>query len=93
MSRPNSELVSSVEMLQKRANMLRRGVELVDTQWDEIIQAMIDAAVKKKSVMAATWLRDTFIGKPTETIKHEADNDGDERFSGFMVVPVNAKKD
>lgn len=78
MGRPKSELVNDVETIKRKAHMLRRGLDLVDDEWDDIIRAMIDVAKKKKSVMAATWLRDTFIGKPREQV--ELSNEGGKVF-------------
>ena len=89
MARPKTEFARDVKQLQKQANMIKRGTEMLDERWDEVVNAMLDTAIKKKSVMAATWLRDTFIGKPTEKIQHTSDSDsGDDKFSGFMVVPL-----
>ena len=89
MARPKTEFAKDVEQLKKQANMIKRGTEMLEERWEDVVNAMLDVAIKKKSVMAATWLRDTFIGKPTEKIQHTGDNDsGDDRFSGFMVMPL-----
>lgn len=69
MARPKSACSDDIATIHKRANMLRRGAEILDERWDEVVDAMIDCATKKKSVMAATWLRDTFIGKPKEQVE------------------------
>lgn len=75
MARPKTEYYKDIRTLQKQANMLKRGTEMLDERWDEIVNSMIDFAVKKKSVTAAAWLRDTFIGKPIEQVKVDAENE------------------
>lgn len=75
MARPKTEYYKDIRILQKQANMLKRGAEMLDDRWDEIVNSMIDFAVKKRSVTAATWLRDTFIGKPIEQVKVDAENE------------------
>lgn len=75
-----------VETLKRKARMLRRGTELVDDSWDEIIKAMIKCAIKKQSVPAAIFLRDTFHGKPKERQELEVKNDESGSFN-FTVIP------
>lgn len=74
MARPKTEYAKDVEILKKQARMIKQGTEMLEERWPEVINAMLDVAIKKKSVMAATWLRDTFIGKPVDVVVQKEDN-------------------
>lgn len=91
MARPKTEYHNDVESLQKQARMIKQGREILEGRWHEVVSAMIDCAVKKKSPTAAAWLRDTFIGKPQEVQKIEVDS-GEEGFT-FNIVSTGVKND
>lgn len=91
MARPKTEHFKDVRTLQKQANMLKRGAEMLDERWEEVVNAMIDTAVKKKSVNAATWLRDTFIGKPVDQVKLDT-TEGTEGSNKFFGLAYNMDK-
>lgn len=52
----------------QKARMMMNGLSIVESEWEEIIRAMCDCA-KSGSVSAANFLRDTFIGKPKESVE------------------------
>ena len=69
--RPKTAHLETVDKHQKTQAMITQGTEQLALSWPELVEALIKQA-KKGNVPAATWLRDTFIGKPTENIKHDA---------------------
>jgi hypothetical protein len=72
--------LETANKLQKTQQMMTEGTEFLSTVWGEVIQSMAKQAIRG-SVPAAQWLRDTFIGRPSETIKHEATEEAKQALS------------
>jgi hypothetical protein len=69
--RPKTAHLETVGKHQKTQQMITEGTNQLALSWPDIIDSLIKQAVRG-NVPAATWLRDTFIGKPSETINHNA---------------------
>jgi hypothetical protein len=69
--RPKTAHLETAEKHQITQQMMTKGTQALAIDWVEIVGSLIKQA-KKGNVPAATWLRDTFIGKPSETINHNA---------------------
>jgi hypothetical protein len=52
----------------QKARMMMRGLEICEQEWEEIVLAMCKCA-QQGSVPAATFLRNTFLGKPKESVE------------------------
>jgi hypothetical protein len=69
--RPKTAHLDTAGKIEKTQQMMTQGTNQLALSWPEVVDSLIKQA-KKGNVPAATWLRDTFIGKPSETINHNA---------------------
>jgi hypothetical protein len=69
--RPKTAHLETAQKHQKTQQMITDGTNQLALSWSEVVESLIKQA-KKGNVPAAVWLRDTFIGKPSETINHNA---------------------
>lgn len=58
------------DQLLAKKKMYDEGSQIVSDKWSDIIEAMASSAIAG-NVQAAAFLRDTFIGKPKESIQHD----------------------
>lgn len=72
--RPKTAHLDTAKKLRASQAMIEQGGEILSENWDSVVRAMVRQA-QKGNVPAASWLRDTFIGKPKEVISHEVDED------------------
>lgn len=72
--RPKTAFKEDFDNLLAKKKMHDQGVQIVSETWEEIIHAMAHHAIRG-NVQAAIFLRDTFIGKPKETIDHGTTSD------------------
>lgn len=68
--RPKTAFKEGFDQLVAKKNMYDRGLQIVNQSWDSIIEAMADQAIEGNH-NAAIFLRDTFLGKPKETVEHD----------------------
>jgi hypothetical protein len=71
-----------------KKKMHDEGVQIVADKWADIIEAMANIAIKG-NVQAAVFLRDTFIGKPKETISHDISEDAKQGLT--LAYSIKAK--
>lgn len=71
-----------------KKKMFDQGLQITSGKWAEIIEAMAFFAIKG-NVQAAVFLRDTFHGKPKETIQHDVTDDTKEGLR--LAYSINAK--
>jgi len=67
--RPKTAYKENFDQLMAKKRMHDEGTQIVSEKWADIIEAMANIAIKG-NVEAAKFLRDTFIGKPKETVDH-----------------------
>ena len=68
--RPKTLFKDDFDNLLEKKKMYDIGLQITSSRWDDIIQSMADQAIAG-NVQAAVFLRDTFQGKPKETLEHE----------------------
>lgn len=87
--RPKTAHLETVDRHKKTQSMILSGTMQLELSWPELVDSMIKQA-KKGNVTAATWLRDTFIGKPTESISHSTDIDSNDKLVLAYAVKSQA---
>ena len=73
--RPKSAFKQEFDELIHKKKMHETGIKILGESWDSIVRAMVNHAVRG-NVQAAVFLRDTFLGKPKETMSHEVADKG-----------------
>lgn len=68
--RPKTAFRDSFDALLAKKEMFDKGLQITADKWADIIEAMANQAIDGNH-NAAIFLRDTFIGKPKETISHD----------------------
>jgi hypothetical protein len=89
--RPKTAHLDTAERLQKTQKMMVDGTEFLASVWGEVVQSMY-AQAKRGNVPAATWLRDTFIGKPSETINHAGKIESENQLILSYSLPEKQKE-
>jgi len=75
--RPKSAFKNDFDQLQAKKQMFDEGLQVYKENYEEIIRAMCGQAIKG-NVPAAVYLRDSFLGKPKETISHDVTDEAKE---------------
>jgi translation elongation factor EF-Ts len=73
--KPKSLYKNEFDDLIRKKKMHEQGLAILGESWDSIVRSMVNHAVRG-NVQAAVFLRDTFIGKPKETISHDLADKG-----------------
>jgi hypothetical protein len=73
--RPKAAFKESFDELMHKKKMHETGLVIVSESWESIVRGMVNHAVRG-NVQAAIFLRDTFVGKPKETISHDVSDKG-----------------
>lgn len=68
--RPKTAFKLDFDQLLAKKKMHDEGSQIVADKWSDIIEAMANSAIAG-NVQAAVFLRDTFVGKPKETMQHD----------------------
>lgn len=87
--RPKTLFKEDFDNLVEKKKMYDLGLQITSTKWDEIIQAMADHAIAG-NVQAANFLRDTFLGKPKETVQHDVTDEAKEGLR--LAYSINGTK-
>jgi hypothetical protein len=72
--RPKTAYKEDFDQLMAKKKMFDRGCQIANDKWEDIIEAMATQAIRG-NVQAAVFIRDTFIGKPKDTIIHDTTED------------------
>jgi hypothetical protein len=72
--RPKTAFKDDFDQLQAKKKMFDEGLQVYKENYQDIIVAMCNQAIKG-NVPAAVYLRDSFLGKPKETVVHDIDED------------------
>lgn len=72
--KPKTAFKENFDILLAKKKMHEEGVQIVSDKWSDIIEAMALSAMSG-NVQAATFLRDTYLGRPKETIQHDVSDD------------------
>jgi hypothetical protein len=75
--RPKTAFKENFDQLKAKIKMQDEGSQIVAEEWADIISGMVYQA-KVGNVQAAIFLRDTFLGKPKETVVHDIDENAKE---------------
>lgn len=67
---PKTAFRQDFDQLLAKKKMHDEGTQIVADKWADIIEAMANQAIQG-NVQAAAFLRDTFIGRPKESIQHD----------------------
>ena len=86
--RPKSAFLDNYDSLQAKRTMINQGSQLVAENWPDIVYSMIEQAIKG-NVQAAVFIRDTFIGKPKETVQHDVSEEAKEGLKLAYNLGVN----
>lgn len=86
--RPKTAHLDTAKRLKVSQMMIEQGCDIVSGEWESVVRSMVKQA-QKGNVPAASWLRDTFIGKPKEVVSHEIDQES----KGMLTLAYSIKKD
>ena len=87
--RPKSAFRDSFDQLAAKKRMMDQGLQVLNRDWTEIVEAMALCAIAG-NVQAAIFLRDTFIGKPKEIIQHDITEEAKEGLK--LAYSIGEKK-
>lgn len=72
--KPKTAFKLDFDQLMAKKRMHDEGSQIVSDKWADIVEAMAQQAITG-NVQAAAFLRDTFIGKPKDSIQHDISED------------------
>lgn len=67
---PKKAFTQDFDQLLAKKRMHDEGTQIISDKWADIIEAIAEQAMMG-NVQAAAFLRDTFIGKPKESVQHD----------------------